>query len=62
MHGAYECQPFQRPNGVQPIAVMVCQDVSNGLGQANRKKPVPVVLIPFDDCLVIIEFKDWRLF
>lgn len=62
MHGAYECQPLQRSNSVQTIMVLVYQDVSDSLGEANGKKSISIVSIPFDNGFTVIEFKDRRLF
>ncbi len=57
MHGTDECHPFKGGNGLQPVVVMVCENVSQRLGKANRKEPVPIVLITFDQSLTIIEFE-----
>ena len=48
MHRTYEGYPLQRYTVLQPIVIMVRENVSQRTGQANRKKPISVMLITLD--------------
>ena len=62
MHRTYECQQLESRNSVQSIVVMVRKDISYCSGQPDRKVPVSIVLITFEQSFAIIEGKKGSLF
>ena len=61
MHGADEDQPFPRGLLVQPVVVVMGDNIPQCTRQTDRKKSVPVMLVSLNGSRTVIEYQKWRI-